>query len=50
VVDKLKPDSLVSFCMDGVRKIGPTQFEVKKTDFVPNADLRILILDPHPPQ
>ncbi len=50
VVDKLKPDSLLSFCMDGVKKIGPTQFEVRKTDFVPNADLRILVLDPHPPQ
>ncbi|MFO0990905.1 MAG: DUF4424 family protein [Hyphomicrobiales bacterium] len=50
VVDKLKPDSVVSFCMDGVKKIGPTQFEVRKTDFVPNADLRILVLDPHPPQ
>jgi len=50
VVDKLKPDSVVSFCMDGVKKISPTQFEVRKTDFVPNADLRILVLDPHPPQ
>lgn len=50
VVDKLKPDSVVSFCMDGVKKIGPTQFEVRKTDFVPAADLKILVLDPHLPR
>ncbi|MBL8908380.1 MAG: DUF4424 domain-containing protein [Rhizobiales bacterium] len=50
VVDKLKPDSIVSFCMDGVTKISPTRFEVRKKDFVPSADLRILVLDPHPPQ
>ena len=50
VVDKLKPDSVVSFCMDGVKRIGPTQFEVRKTDFAPSVDLKILVLDPHPPQ
>jgi hypothetical protein len=48
VVDKGRPDSLVSFCMDGVRKIGPTEFEVRKTDFRPARDLSILILEPAP--
>ncbi len=43
VVDKGAPDSLISFCMDGVRKISPTQFEVRKRDFTPSGDLSILI-------
>ena len=44
VVDKGSPDNLVSFCMDGVTKIGPTRFEVKKTDFEPGGDLDVLIV------
>lgn len=44
VVDKGSTDNLVSFCMDGVTKIGPTQFEVRRTDFEPEGDLDILIL------
>jgi len=47
VVDKGSPDNLVSFCMDGVRKIGPTRFEVRKTNFTPSADLAILIAKFH---
>jgi hypothetical protein len=48
VVDKGRADSLVSFCMDGVKATSPTQFEVRKTDFRPTRDLSILILDPAP--
>lgn len=44
VVDKGKTTNLVSFCADGVRKIAPTQFEVRKTNFEPSDDLRILIV------
>ncbi|GAB5487151.1 MAG: DUF4424 domain-containing protein [Parasphingorhabdus sp.] len=44
VVDKGSTDNLVSFCMDGVKKIGPTQFEVRKTNFEPKRDLNILIV------
>jgi hypothetical protein len=46
VVDKGSPDNLVSFCGENVRKIGPTQFEVRASDFVPASNLRILILTP----
>ena len=46
VVDKGRPDALVSFCMDGVTKLGPTQFEVRKSAFRPTRDLSILILEP----
>jgi hypothetical protein len=44
VVDKGKAENLVSFCADGVKKIGPTQFEVKKTNFEPKEDLNFLIV------
>ena len=46
VVDKGSPDNLVSFCGQGVRRIGPTQFEMKKSDFTPQQDLAVLILKP----
>ena len=46
VVDKGEADRLVSFCADGVKKIGPTQFEVRKTNFTPKKDLDILLLVP----
>lgn len=45
VVDKGKSDSLLSFCMDGVHKISPTRFEVRKRNFEPARDLDILIID-----
>lgn len=45
VVDKGKPDSLVSFCADGVRKISATQFETRHVNFTPARDLDILIVD-----
>lgn len=48
VVDKEKPDAIVSFCMDGVTKISPTQFEVKKKDFTPARELDVLILSEVP--
>lgn len=50
VVDKGDARNLVSFCAEGVKKISPTQFEVRMTDFTPTADLDVLILRPIPPQ
>lgn len=44
VVNKGSPDNLVSFCGEGVTKIGPTLFEMRKTDFVPTENLNVLIL------
>lgn len=44
VVDKGAPDRLLSLCMDGVKKISPTQFEVRKTNFEPKADIDVLIV------
>lgn len=45
VVDKGNPANLVSFCGDGVKKIGPTTFEMVKENFWPQEELNILILD-----
>jgi Domain of unknown function (DUF4424) len=44
VVDKGNPSNLVSFCADGVKKISATEFEVRKKNFMPSKDLKILIL------
>ncbi len=49
VIDKGKPGNLLSFCMDGVKKISPTQFEVRKKNFEPKADLNIVIVEQHKP-
>lgn len=46
VIDKGKPSTLVSFCGEGVRKIGPTTFEMRKRNWQPDKDLKILFLDP----
>lgn len=45
-VDKGDPKNLVSFCGEGVTKTGPTTFEMRATDYVPERDVEILILEP----
>ena len=44
VVDKGRPERLVSFCLDNVKKIAPTTFEVRMKDFTPERDLKILLI------
>lgn len=46
VVDKGAPDNLVSFCGTGVRKISPTRFEMRRRNWRPDSDLKILIVGP----
>lgn len=43
-VDKLHPESLVSFCGEGVKKTGPTTFEMRAKDYFPPNDLHILLV------
>jgi len=50
VVDKGDAANIVSFCADGVRKIAPSQFEVRHANFTPTSDVSILILTPQPKQ
>ena len=44
VVDKGQADRIVSFCGDGVKKISPTAFELRASDFTPTQDLNIIIV------
>jgi len=47
VVDKGNPDRRVAFCMDDIRKITATQFEVRKKNFTPIHDIRIAFFEPY---
>lgn len=49
VIDKGRPQNLVSFCGSGVRQISPTQFEIRRRNWRPDRDLDILILRPDRP-
>ena len=49
VVDKGDPSHLVSFCGEGVRRIAPTRFEMRRQNWRPTRDLHILILRPIAP-
>lgn len=44
VVDKGRPDAIVSFCGEGVRRISPTRFEVRRRNWRPDRDLAVLIV------
>jgi len=48
VVDKGSPNAIMSFCGQGVRRISPTQFEVRHRDWRPDRDLAILIVSAEP--
>lgn len=43
-IDKGAASSLVSFCGEGVKKTGPTTFEMTAEDFYPEKNVEILIL------
>ena len=47
-VDKGSADALVSFCRQGVRKTGPTTFVWEARDYVPDSDLRVLLVSNDP--
>lgn len=44
VVDKGSEDNLVSFCGEDVKKISPTQFEIRKQNYTPMRDLSVLVI------
>jgi hypothetical protein len=45
IVDKGDPQTLVSFCGDGVRKIGPTTFEMTAKNYRPRRDIDLLFIE-----
>jgi Domain of unknown function (DUF4424) len=44
VVDKGKPDRVVSFCLDNLKRISPTAFEMRAANFTPNGTLKVLLV------
>lgn len=46
VLDKGEAVNALSVCMPGLKKIGPTTFEVTKTNWSPQDDLEILLVRP----
>lgn len=44
VVDKGEAGNLVSFCGENVRRISETQFEMRRTNFIPTRDLSVVIV------
>lgn len=49
VVDKGRPENIVSFCGEGVRRTSPTQFEMVRTNWRPAQDLNIIVVAPRSP-
>lgn len=45
-LDKGDPANVISLCAEGVEKTGPTTFVIEKTDYTPDRDLEILIMQP----
>jgi hypothetical protein len=43
-IDKGDPGNLLTLCIDGIRKTGPTTFVVKADSYVPKADLHLLVV------
>jgi hypothetical protein len=43
-IDKLAPETIVSLCASGIKKTGPTTFEIKKRNFRPADDLNVLFI------
>ena len=46
VVDKGDPRNIVSFCGSDLTRLSPTQFEMRRTNWRPERDLRVLLLSP----
>lgn len=47
VVDKGRPENIVSFCGENLRRISPTQFEMRRRNWRPDRDLAVLIVTPY---
>ena len=45
-LDKGGPENVISLCANGVKKTGPTTFVVEKTNYSPDRDLEVLIVQP----
>ena len=48
-LDKGDPKNVLSLCAEGVKKTGPTTVVIEKTDYTPERDLEVLIVQPMQP-
>ena len=48
VVDKGRPENIVSFCGSGLTRLDSTRFEMRRRDWRPDRDLAVLIIVPSP--
>lgn len=48
-LDKGAPQNIISLCAEGVKRTGPTTFVVEKTNYTPDRDLEVLIVQPMQP-
>lgn len=48
IVKSDSPQDIVLTCMPGLKRIGPTRYELTRTNFHPKSDLKLLILQPKP--
>ena len=44
VIDKGRPDRVVSFCLDNLKRISPTAFEMRASNFTAANDLKVLLI------
>ncbi len=42
-IDKVDPDAVLSLCIDGIKKTGPTTFKVQRSNFTPKEDIRFVV-------
>lgn len=42
-IDKEKPHAVLSLCMSGLNKTGPTTFETRRENFTPTEDIRLVV-------
>lgn len=43
-IEKDAPDQLMTLCAEGLKKTGPTRFELTRKDFSPEQDIKIMML------
>src|SRR4029078_7182335 len=48
-IDKQKTENLITTCLEGLAKTGPAKFELHRTDYTPDKDLKILFLEAYKP-
>ncbi|WP_455296832.1 DUF4424 domain-containing protein [Brucella pituitosa] len=44
-IDKEKPHAVLSLCMSGLNKTGPTTFEIRRKDFTPTEDIGFVVFE-----